>query len=530
MTNCILRSLQTAGLRVCLVRSAIAALLIALAISPVEANVAVTQIDARFYANSAKSCTFTPTLSTTPAFRLSFDSLNFNPPPGLISGTTVSPTTVPFTNVVATKDGVAIATKPAAGNNRQAGAVPLAQFFAAIVGTISVDGSQQVTFDIYHDDGFAIGFGPGATRIKPVTNPAAATMPISGLPLMWQSTSSGSTTVKTTVIVRFDRAGDYDFELDYINCKGTAMTLTMFADTQPIPSSLPALITPATRTPTETPTTTQTITPGGPTLTPTATSTSTGTPTATGTPPTATATRPTRTPTNSPTRTATPTPTSTATPLLPIAITVGDAQGRVGDVVTITIAFEPSRDDGVPGQGSDEISNVGFVLAFPDLNFDTTDSNGDGVPDAITFNPDHNPDLNNFAVTVFNNDAAQTGMLELEVDPIRSGDFTIPGSNLMSIAFKIPYPGPGGDFPVTASGAGALDVHGDPQTVTSVTSGVVHALPPFTRTPAPVPTDAIIADTSGGSGCRLDGSATPSVLPLLVLVALTAARRRTRRS
>ena len=504
---------------------------VALLASRAHANISVTPMDAAFYANQVPvSCRFLATTATVPAFRQQFTSLNFNPPLGLIPGTVIDPTTTVFTNVQTKFDGSFLKSVPATGNGFQAGVDPLGLFSAAITGQISVDGSQQVSFDIYHDDGFILGFGAGARRIRPVVNPPTGNTSIKGLPITWQSLGIASKPVKTTVVVQFEDAGDYDFELDYVKCKAGQQTLTMFADDEPIQSSLlaPTATAVPTRTATKSPTVTPTITPGGPTLTPTVPVSPSPT-TPSGTPPTATAT-PTRSATRSPT--GSPTPTPTMTPPLQVSLIVGDAQGRAGDTVTVSIEFDPSRNDGNPLGGSDQIATVGFVLDFPDLNFDPTDSNGDGVPDAITFNPEGNPDLNPFAVTLFNDDSATSRTLVLEVDPTRLGNDSLPAGILMNIAFTIPYPGPGGDFPIAPSDVVAVDIQGVQQQVTQIVTGVVHALPPFTRTPAPVPTDMITIHTKGGDGCAATGTSGWSAVVVLLAVVIVrgASLSRRRRS
>ncbi|HUI26955.1 MAG TPA: hypothetical protein VL403_12795 [Candidatus Kryptonia bacterium] len=493
-----------------------------------QANIAVTPMDAAFFENSAPaSCLFRPTAATVPAFRQQFTSLNFNPPVGLIPGTVINPTTNPFTNVETKRDGSWSRSVPAVGNGFQAGAAPLDLFYAAISGKISVDGSQQVSFDIYHDDGFILGFGPGTQRIRPVVHPPTGNTPIKGLPIAWEALGVATKTVKTTVVIQFEDAGDYDFEIDYVKCKAGAQTLTMFADEQAIQSSLqvPTATLTVTASATKTATVTPTITPGGPTLTPTAAVS----PNATGTPATPLTATPTRTRAATASPSGSPTPTPTATPPLQVALIVGDAQGRPGDTVTVSIEFDPSRDDGRPLSGSDEIATVGFVLEFPNLDFDPTDSSGTGVPDAITFNPDGNPALSHFSVSLFNDDSATNRTLVLEVDPTRLGHDTIPAGILMNIAFTIPYPGPGGDFPVTPSDVVAVDVQGVEQRVTQTVAGVVHALPAFTRTPAPVPTDVITIQTKGGSGCAIGSSRSSGGAILVLLAALVIARSAARR-
>lgn len=147
----------------------------------------------------------------------------------------------------------------------------------------------------------------------------------------------------------------------------------------PTASETPTPTATATATDTATPTATATATPtetatATPTPTATATDTSTATPTATAT----------TTPTSTPTDTATPTgtPTATATPTTP-----------AGPVLSIPgqLPADPSSSVQVPlafaGNGF-SISTLIFSLDYTEiwLDFAPTDSDGDGIPDAVTLN------------------------------------------------------------------------------------------------------------------------------------------------
>jgi hypothetical protein len=470
-------------------------------VSQATARVSISVVTGGFYSNSpGTSCTF-DTGGQSPAFTQEFEGLNFNPPVGLIANATVGPSTVPFTNVVTDSNGDFLEKEEAQGGGSKAGQGLLTYFFAAFTGKVMVDGSQQVSFDIYHDDGFVFGVGGNAQRVSgPLTDPppngqtASLSLPVVG------SYNRSTTPRQSTVIVQFPKAGEYDFEIDYTSCKGTTRTLTVFTNQGPLP-----VITP---------------TPG-----PTATATPSGlaTPNTTETPIESPATPSvTRTPSATPTATATPTPTEP----IGVQLVMSEASGNPGDSVMLNVEFFPPTSGGQPVDPH-AIAILDLVLDFPKLEFDPSDADGDGIPDAIVFNPGQDPALDPFTVTTFNVNTAPTShMLDLEVGSADEGGESLPSGLLMAITFKIPERTTGGDLQVVPTTVRASNLENMAQPILLIVPGVVHASPPLT--PTPVPAETVVIEGSTGGGCRITASDPWMPGPLFGMAILFWLRRRAR--
>ncbi len=488
---------------------------------PVAGKVQISPVDGAFFSNAAGQCSFAPA-SGVPAFEQQFGSLNFNPPLGLVPGTVIGPNTTGFMNILTTADGAFELAVPAEGNGFQAGRERLERFFAVFTGRLVVDGSQQVSLEIYHDDGFVIGIGGDARRISgPMTSPPlSGQTAFRGLKVMGSYNNTVSTPRKSAVVVQFPEAGEYDFELDYTSCRGSTRTLTVFADSHAIPFTLGTPTPTDTVPPTETPTPTETprVSPT-PKRTPTSTTpATTGTPT--GSPGTPTTATPSRTPTVSQTPTVTPTPTPG------IELIVGGASGTAGERVTVTVEFFPAESDGKP-RGPDSITQLGFQLSFrnnpanesPKLDFDPTDANHDGVPNDIVFNPDGAFD--GFKVTVLNLDSvADTAVLDLEVSSTSGTGQTLPAGTLMTVTFTIRK---SGELRIEPLDVRPSDASGAVYTATRLVTGVVHAAPPATFTPEPTQPVKVDVATKGG-GCVVDARGSSEWAPLTLLAIVLVAR------
>jgi hypothetical protein len=75
-------------------------------------------------------------------------------------------------------------------------------------------------------------------------------------------------------------------------------------------------------------------------------------------------------------------------------VSVGSAAGIPGSRVTIPVSFAQGPNDGVAGQGIDEIAAVAMTIGIPGTPSGTplvlancTDSDGDGLPDAVRVDP-----------------------------------------------------------------------------------------------------------------------------------------------
>ncbi|MEO8456272.1 MAG: FGLLP motif-containing membrane protein [Chloroflexota bacterium] len=277
-----------------------------------------------FFTNPNDDGGFTRTPSDTPVFSQAFPVIAFNPPDGVgptcSNDTGILEDTRPFTDIVEHNDGTC-STVPAQGNGAQAGVGDLFSFQAYFTGTFTVPGAENVTFNFFSDDGWALNIGTNANNQQPHYVSGANTNPPASGPFTgYQNTGAFNTDNAASgndVTVHFPGAGTYPFEIDYTECCGGGLVLVLTANGQAIPPSLtPTPV--ATETPVVVPTPTPTPTPGS-THTPSPTPTPAPTfehPTATQSPaPTLPPTLiPPETQTPFPTDTFTPTPTATATP------------------------------------------------------------------------------------------------------------------------------------------------------------------------------------------------------------------------
>jgi RHS repeat-associated protein len=197
-----------------------------------------------FYFKSASQTVFGAKPGDIPAFRQTFTTLNFNPPEGVVNHNVsgVGPTTRPFTDVTTDGAGNFAGTVVAQGNGLQAGVGTLASFDAVFTSTFVVAKPGDITFNVLANDGFLLGVGSGATRVSGVYEgaPASNTSPFSGYPLVgaWNQTSGGAVGTYP-ITIHFPAAGVYPYELDYFDCCGQPLSLTLSVagfneDTQPL--------------------------------------------------------------------------------------------------------------------------------------------------------------------------------------------------------------------------------------------------------------------------------------------------------
>nr|MBA3532967.1 Ig-like domain-containing protein [Ardenticatenales bacterium] len=167
--------------------------------------------------------------TNTPVFEQTFSTINFNPGPGAAPGnTTVSTRTFPFTNVTTDLNGFYTGKIIAQGNGYQAGDGALGHFNAVFLGEFTLTEPKEITFRIYHDDGFILGIGNGAVRVGGANhNP-----PASGLTAFRELPVMGAFNVITPpvghdVTVFFPEPGVYPYEIDYSQGPRGDATLTV---------------------------------------------------------------------------------------------------------------------------------------------------------------------------------------------------------------------------------------------------------------------------------------------------------------
>jgi RHS repeat-associated protein/uncharacterized repeat protein (TIGR01451 family) len=199
-------------------------------ITPVQ-SISTTPMFARFFATDGSGAFNTPA-TATPAFIQSFPTINFNPPGGTVPGNTsgVNTGTRPFIDVTTDLNGNFTGTIIAQGNGLQAGVGSLFNFQAVFTGSFIVASAGDMPIDVFSDDGFVLGIGGGATRVSgPLFNvPAGGITEFEKLPVLG-AFNAGSGPTGRRVVVHFPAAGTYPYEMDYSECCGGELALTVAA-------------------------------------------------------------------------------------------------------------------------------------------------------------------------------------------------------------------------------------------------------------------------------------------------------------
>jgi RHS repeat-associated protein/uncharacterized repeat protein (TIGR01451 family) len=197
-------------------------------ITPVE-TVTTSTIWGRFF-TADNSGVFKTSPTTPPVFGQAFPSINFNPPSGTVPGNTsgINEYSRPFTNVTMNLTGGYAGIIPAQGNGYQAGVGALNTFSAVFTGQFTIAKAGTVIYDFYSDDGFMFGIGNGATRVSgPWSNaPASGRTPFEDYPIMG-SYNQPSSPARNSVTVNYPAPGIYPFEIDYTECCGGQLALTL---------------------------------------------------------------------------------------------------------------------------------------------------------------------------------------------------------------------------------------------------------------------------------------------------------------
>ncbi|HEV2705796.1 MAG TPA: Ig-like domain-containing protein, partial [Pyrinomonadaceae bacterium] len=197
-------------------------------VTPTQA-ISTTTVTGRFF-HSNGSGAFTTLPTQQPAFTQFFPTINFNPPAGTVPGNTsgVGVHTHPFTNVTTDASGNFTGTIVAEGNGLQAGVGSLFDFHAVFTGTFTVAQPGPITFNFFSDDGFIFGVGGGAERVGGALSnpPPSGRTPFENFPVMG-AFNQPTSPVANSVTVFFPAAGSYPYEVDYAECCGGELALTM---------------------------------------------------------------------------------------------------------------------------------------------------------------------------------------------------------------------------------------------------------------------------------------------------------------
>jgi RHS repeat-associated protein len=194
---------------------------------PVQ-TISTTSVLGKFFAGGCGSFCHGP--SDTPAFTQKFPTIDFNPPAGTVPNniTGVGVATRPFTDITTDVSGNFTGAVVAAGNGHQAGLGDLFTFDAVFTGNYVVAAAGDVTFNFYSDDGFIFGIGNGATRVggADVNPPSSGMTPFQNYPIMG-AFNVPTSPVANSVTVHFPAAGTYPYEVDYSECCGGEVAITM---------------------------------------------------------------------------------------------------------------------------------------------------------------------------------------------------------------------------------------------------------------------------------------------------------------
>jgi len=207
--------------------------------------VTIGTVQGMFFTNpTPASGMFDPSVLTgPPAFTQQFPVIGFNPPPSpqaICSNVThVDIFSRPMGDVVPNPDGTC-SVIPVAGNGFQAGLDPLSAFQAVFTADLNVSSAGQLTFNVFSDDGFVLAIGPQGTnqptRISgPMVNPPPGGISyVKGYPVAGAFNFSEAANAND-ITVDFPAAGTYPLELDYNECCGGQLAITLAANGTIVP-------------------------------------------------------------------------------------------------------------------------------------------------------------------------------------------------------------------------------------------------------------------------------------------------------
>lgn len=204
---------------------------------PVQ-TISSTTVTGEFFQSDGSGPFNTPP-AATPAFTEVFPTIDFNPPTGTVPNTPsdINVCTRPFTDVTTDINGNFTGSIVAEGNGYQAGGGPsdncpitsseaMFTFQAVFRGSFTVKSAGNVVFNFYNDDGFIFGIGNGATRVSGASTNMPTTTPFEGYPTMG-SYNIATGPIGNQVVVNFPVPGTYPYEVDYSECCGDQLVLTM---------------------------------------------------------------------------------------------------------------------------------------------------------------------------------------------------------------------------------------------------------------------------------------------------------------
>ena len=195
------------------------------------APLTTSNVHAKFYPSDFNTHEVTVTSSWTPAFEQDFPNVGLNYWNYWMTRPVVDVTTDMVGNITGTIE--------AQGNGYVAGQDTLVTFNTVFTGTFTVAaaGKTQIRFGV--DDNIILGVGGGATDASGLGPWTPLTTPIAGYPVDTMTPASG------TAIVYFPAPGVYPFEVDYVECCGGPLYVTMNrSDDKPVSSTVSLTMSP----------------------------------------------------------------------------------------------------------------------------------------------------------------------------------------------------------------------------------------------------------------------------------------------
>jgi hypothetical protein len=221
---------------------------VALGVAPATTSnpvVNIGPVNATFYPNPSNSGAFDPSQLSSPLFSQSFPVIDFNPPGSAAvpcsNGLGTDPNGPFFTDVIPNPDGTCSGV-PAQGNGYEPGpGGSPGTFEASFVTSLSISAPGSVTFNFFSDDGWVLGIGPQGnsqpTYSSGAYQNAPATTAVKSYPVVGAYNVPTAPT-QAQVTVNFPAAGTYPTEVDYSECCGGQLALTLGTTAgNPIPPS-----------------------------------------------------------------------------------------------------------------------------------------------------------------------------------------------------------------------------------------------------------------------------------------------------
>jgi YD repeat-containing protein len=185
------------------------------------------------------------------AFEEDFPAIVFDPPGGVVQNNPGYNTgTRPFTDVTTDQNANFTGAIVAQGNGYQAGVGALFSFKAVFTGTMTVASAGSQTIYFVADDGWTFGMGnngiPGnnPTLVSGTLISPPASMPFTNYPVV-AAYNQGSGPFYNAIVINFPAAGTYPYELDYYECCGGELSMTLTTNVNTPQGSFNGTVTPS---------------------------------------------------------------------------------------------------------------------------------------------------------------------------------------------------------------------------------------------------------------------------------------------